>query len=661
MTILFCNAQSKSAYKFEKISQKDFTQTAYDIDKSANAVVLADVGSTHFVGNKKGWFTLIFRRRIRIRLLNKQSFDLANFKIPLYNNKKDKETLELLEGFTFNESGGKIEQSELEKKDIFEEKFDKNHTVIRFAMPSVKEGSIIDINYTIKSDFLFNLQPWTFQYLSYPCLWSEYEINVPVLVNYIFLKQGYNKFYLEKRDERRKDYRIFIPHDFQKIGSVDRTISVNAVTVKTRWAMKDLPGLGDADYISTPANYLDKIEFQLAQVAEGDTMRDVMDTWAKVTEELLRDEEFAGALAQDNLWLDKDLESIIDNGDQLSTSKSIYEFVRKNYECTGEGNYIKTKLRDVFKNRKGNAGEINLILIAMLRKKGIETDLILASTRRNGRPFDRYPMVSKYNHAFCRAILSDSTYYLDASRPYLGFGKIDPECYNGTARIINANAQGIDLSPESLVESKKTFVEVTNQSQGVLSANVMRIPGYSDSYNIRKQIGVQGKENFFNDLQSSVPVDSRMVNVKIDFLDSLDKSLKIQFNLISKVQADELIYINPMFGQAYGQNPFKAESRLLPVELNFQEDNNFSLRMEIPAGYKIEELPGSTTIKLNSTDDVMFEYLIQYDEKYITLHTRLRMSRTRFEANEYESLRSFFNQVIIKQKEDIAFRKISDR
>jgi len=56
-------AQKNKDYKFAKIEPAMLQTKAYALDSSANAIVLADVGSTQIVGNNKGWFSYEFRRK----------------------------------------------------------------------------------------------------------------------------------------------------------------------------------------------------------------------------------------------------------------------------------------------------------------------------------------------------------------------------------------------------------------------------------------------------------------------------------------------------------------------------------------------------------------------------------------------------------------------
>src|SRR4051812_23597129 len=78
-------AQEKSPVKFGKIAPADFTiKQVYD--SGANAVVIADIGNSVFEGNSKGWFSLNYKRFRRVKILNKNGFDAASVKIPLYIN-----------------------------------------------------------------------------------------------------------------------------------------------------------------------------------------------------------------------------------------------------------------------------------------------------------------------------------------------------------------------------------------------------------------------------------------------------------------------------------------------------------------------------------------------------------------------------------------------
>src|SRR5205085_6592573 len=119
-------------------------------------------------------------------------FDLATVIIGLYksNTSDAEEKLESLKASTYNLENGTVVETKLDKDKVFKEKYDENHMLRKFTMPSVREGSLLEISYTIHSDFLFNLQPWSFQG-SYPSMWSEYQVSIPSFFKYVTINQVY--------------------------------------------------------------------------------------------------------------------------------------------------------------------------------------------------------------------------------------------------------------------------------------------------------------------------------------------------------------------------------------------------------------------------------------------------------------------------------------
>ena len=180
--------QDKSPVKFGKISAEDF-KTIYTIDSNAHAVVIADIGSSEITGNLKGWFSIEFRHFKRIHILKENAFDLADVEIMLYTEGNNEEELRTIKAHTYNFENGKIIETKLDpKKSVYTTPVDKNHLAKKFTLPAVKAGSIIEYEYTINSDFIFNMHPWTFQG-DHPCLWSEYNVSMPEFYYYVQMAQ----------------------------------------------------------------------------------------------------------------------------------------------------------------------------------------------------------------------------------------------------------------------------------------------------------------------------------------------------------------------------------------------------------------------------------------------------------------------------------------
>ena len=114
-----------------------------------------------------------------------------------------------------------------------------------------------------------------------------------------------------------------------------------------------------------------------------------------------------------------------------------------------------------------------------------------------------------------------------------------------------------------------------------------------------------------------------------------------------------------MFGNALKENPFKSEDkRLFPVEMPYCSNDLFLINMEIPKGYRIEEMPKSVRIKLDHEAGV-FEYAIQQNGERVQLKCSLQINKAIYSAEDYYSLREFYSNILKKENEQIVFKKIN--
>jgi Domain of Unknown Function with PDB structure (DUF3858)/Transglutaminase-like superfamily len=650
-------AQDKLNIKFGKVSPEDFDLSKVKYDSGAAAVIIADIGNTSFEGNHKGDFTLIFKRFKRVKIINKNGFDAADESFTVYHDGLDEERLSDVKAITYNLENGQIIQTKLDEKSIFTDKLDKFKSRKKFTMPAVKEGSIIEIEYTIKSDFYYGLRAWNFQG-EYPRLWSEYEVRIPSFFHYVQLSQGDQAFFVKTGKSEPTVYAI------RESGGTesDENYQINAFENVIRWVKKDVPPLKEESYTTTISNHISRIEFQLHYVQFNETSErhTYMGDWFMASEKMLKNPNFGGALDDDNHWMAEELRTITAGcHSDLEKIQKIYAFVRDNFTCTDYDEiYTDNPLKLVFKKRNGNVAEINLLLTAMLRHENIKADPMVLSTRDNGYPSEIYPLMSRFNYVICSASDQEKTYYLDASRPRLGFGYLPIDCYNGMARTINKEKPyAVYFSPDSLKETKQTSVIIINDEKGFPSGSFQSVLGNIESFELREKIKKKSEKTFFKDIQTAYGSDIELENEGLDSLTQLEKPVNMhyEFNLKS-LASEDILYFNPMLSEGYKDNPFKAAERTYPVEMPYCFDEVYNLNMEIPNGYTVEELPKSARVALNETQG-FFEYLIQKGETGIQMRSHIRLNKANFTPDEYNVLRDFFAYVVKKQSEQIVFKK----
>lgn len=648
--------QEKSRIKFGNVTDKDFASAIYSIDSNANAVVIADIGSSEIQGNSKGWFSLVYKHYKRVHIINKNGYDIANVAIPLYSDGEDEEKLDKLKAVTYNLENGKVVETKLDVKDnVFRDKIDKNRVIKKFTFPNVKEGSIIELEYTITSDFLTNLQPWEFQG-AYPRLWSEYNLMVPDFLGYFFISQGYKQFDINEKKLRTESFRVI---DSRGAGASEN-ISFTSEVNDYRWVTKNVPALKEETYTSTLDNHISKIEFQLYEFRKPLTYRKLMGSWSQVATDLLNADYFGQQISKDNGWL-KDIIKPLLTGAIIKIEKAqkIFTYIRDNYTCTDHNRRTMDQtLRNVVKTRSGNVAEINLLLTAMLKYADIDADPVILSTRSNGYTFSSlYTIISKFNYVISKATIDGKIFFLDASEPRMGFGYLPLQCYNGAARVINKAGDAVDLSSESITERKNTSAFIINDEKGNLVGSFQQMPGYYESYNIRNRIKEKGQDELQKDIIKAFGTEIVITGFTIDSLNKLENELNIKYDFDIKSEKEDIIYLNPMFGEGYKENPFKSAERSYPVEMPFGFDETYNLQLEVPQGYVLDELPKPLIVKLNEQDDGVFEYRISQSGDNISFRSRIRISRTYFLPEDYEMLREFFNLIVKKHAEQIVFKK----
>jgi hypothetical protein len=647
-------AQDKTDAKFGKVSPDDFATKVYSIDSNANAIVIADVGSSKIVGNNKGWFSIEFKRYRRARLLNKNGFDIATEEIPLYSDGRIEEKVSDIKAVTYNLENGKVVETKLDKDNIFKDKISKNWIQKKFTFPNIKEGSIIEFEYTLTSDYLFNLQPWTFQGDN-PTLWSEYDLRMPSFFSYMFISQGYQKFFIQSKKDWQDHFSITETNGTE----ASQFYSITAGVTDYRWVIKDAPALREEGFVSTVRNHVQKIEFELTAQTEPLVPHVYVSSWPQVSEEMMNEDDFGGPLSKDNGWLgDAVKPAIAGAATPQEKAERIYAYVRDNFTCTDYSDlYLNQSLKNVLKTRNGSVAEINLLLIAMLRYAGLDADPVILSTRNHGYTYPLYPIMDKFNYVICDANIDNKQVFLDATRPRLGFGKLIPACYNGHARIINASATALEFSADSLMERKLTSIMLTTDEKGEMIGTLQQVPGYFESHEIREKIKEKGKDEFFKEVRKNYGEDVDLINPHIDSLNNLEQNIGIGYDFKLAHNGEDIIYISPMFGEGYKENPFKSAQRFYPVEMPYTSDETYVFNMIVPQGYVVDELPKSVIVKLNDAGEGQFEYIVSETNGTISMRSRIQMKRAYYQPAEYDLLREFFNLVVKKQSEQIVLKK----
>ncbi|UOQ55124.1 DUF3857 domain-containing protein [Hymenobacter cellulosivorans] len=637
--------------KFGKIDERDLTAANFVADSAAEAVVLCDFGRTRFE-IFEGEFRYVLERVTRIKILKKSGYDWATVRVPLYRKDGDAEKISNLRGYTYNLVNNQVVKEKMELSSTFTDQTTVNHSVRKFTLPNVREGSVIEYSYLVTSDFLFNLQDWQFQ-RGIPTRWSEYRVAIPEYLDYKMLLQGYEPLAVQERNEANTQYTI--------TGSDP----VVAMVTNHRWAMKDVPALTREPFMTTPDDYVARIDFELAGTRMPNSgYRSVANSWEKINQMLLEDDNFGGQMGRGGFLKEQLTALMAKNANAPERIAAIHDLVRRSVKYNGSDRVFATStVRKAYDQHSGSAADINLLLIAALREAGLQANPVLLSTRDNGMVNQNFPLLSKFNYVVAHVALPEGKeMMLDATEELIPCGMLPMRCLSGAGRLIMPDAgksRWVNLQPSHRNMEYRQVTLTLDDHGGYTGKIHQEHAGYA-GLSTREMLQKNGEKKFIEEIISSHEGWS-IPKYAFKERELLHKPLALdyEFTMPGADTPVGTIYLNPLQQFLDEENPFRREGRRFPVDFGAQVDETLMLTIQLPAGYQAEDLPKPAVVDLPDNGG-RFSYTIA-DNGQGTLQIASRMSLRKpvYMAEEYAYLREFYTRMLAKQAEQIVLKKKS--
>ncbi|MBC7904351.1 MAG: DUF3857 domain-containing protein, partial [Gemmatimonadaceae bacterium] len=402
LAALSVNAQKDTTVAaFGKIRPDEIALKQCEFDKNASAVILFSTSDVFFsfsyMANNANFYT-VTEERVRIKILNEKGVGQGDIHIP-YARAGNLERIKNISGQTYNFSpNGEVTISKLDNASIFEKKNSRNQSEIAFTFPDVKPGSIIEYKFQREYSNL-NARGWYFQ-AEIPVKLSRYTVSFP------------NEF------EITTSALCTLPVQFQDQSRKDRQIRT--------YVMTDIPGLRDEPYISCIYDYLQRIELNfLAAKFSGMQRQNLTPTWGQLTDRLNQHNDF-GMQFYKNLSGTEELDAQLATvKDPLRRMKMVYNYVRKNMACSDRDNYLANEgMKNAWKEKTGTQGEVNMILISLLKEAKLKVRPMLASSTEHGLVNMVIPGYGQFNRLLAHVTIDEKVYVLDATEKYTAPGLI---------------------------------------------------------------------------------------------------------------------------------------------------------------------------------------------------------------------------------------------
>ncbi|MGJ1268416.1 hypothetical protein ACR78F_14335 [Sphingobacterium spiritivorum] len=632
---------------FDKPKAQDFNFDIKKLDSTANAVVLEEIGKTNLIlDDIEGRLYVQHEYKVRILILNQEGFQKANFSIRGYKDGSNSERITDIKGITYNIENGLITSTEMDNKKIFKEDYAKYTTLTKFTLPNIKEGSIIDVTYILKSPHIFNFRNWDFQD-DIPKVSSTYIGYIPANYTYNILLRG--PFQLT--DRKAEIMKECIVLSGQRLDCS-----------KLTFIMKNIPAFIEEDFMTAPSNFRSAIYFELSDVIYmNGSKQSFTKKWSDVDRELLSDKKFGGQLKKDELFTDILPEIAPANLSTYEKARNIYEYIKKQIKWNKYyGKYSEEGIKKALETHSGNIGDINLGLIAALNAAQIETYPVILSTRDNGVPNKLFPVVSYFDYVIAKTTIDGVDYLLDASEQMMPFGHLPLRCMNDEGRIILSKKSSDWIPIKSMQRISKNYnFDGELQPNGVLKGKLIISSFETAAYNKRMEIkAVNTLEEYVEKFEEKTP-NLTILNSKIEGLETIEDPLWEEYDIEYKMNSandDKKITFNPNFLNRLTKNPFNLSDRNYPVDLGFARYDTFTYRIKFPEGYKLQDGPKNIALTLPDAA-AKFVYKGTYQANEFNFEQIINLTKPVYNVEEYFHLKEFMSRIIQQQKIDYNFAK----
>lgn len=653
-------AKDYEKVKFGKIDPEDFNVKATGKDSAASAIELFDIGQMNFAISIKGVWNYTLVRHKRIKILTKEGYDFGNFEIPTYKDYHSEEILNKVQISSYNLVDGKVVQNKAAKDEKFDDKFDKNITNHKYTLSNIQVGTIVEIRYEIQSDFIYSLRDWYFQQ-SIPVIWSDLTLRLPEYFRYKINIQQLNPVSLISDKMVTETF-----NGTTRGEGIDRGDSYNfsCNSQERKWVSNNVPAFKDEPYITTNQDYVTKMDFEILSTQfPVNILKNYSSTWGNITKDFAAAEHF-GSFIKPNGYSRKFVQTIIKDGDEdFKKASDIFYYVKSNLKWNGNNGEYATEnsSKAVFEKKNGNVGDINLSLLNLLLSADLKANPVILSTRSNGR-HPGYPLTTKFNYVVVELTVDSSSYLLDATHPDNAINMVSISALNHKGLLVDldaVNANWIFMDPKDFSTSS-IFGNVTFNSDLKLTGNFVNRKTNYEALNARKKFEkFTTEEEYLKNYKS----DKNGLNItkytQTDYKNPENPCFEtFDFELEDYMEeAGNLVFFNPLFYERTKENPFKQEERKFPVDFAYPTLENYRLIITIPEGYVIDKLPESIAYKFQD-NSASFIYSAIQSGNQVLINSKITLSSSEYNPEEYPDLKELFKQVVAKQSQPVVFKKL---
>ena len=421
--------------------------TTYAPDPDAEAVVLCRLTYVEYSVQTDGYL-VDYHEKIRIKVLKPEGAKYAQVTIPYYVVPQDKdklytsqmalrpqhidingavtydegasrsistniatnyihESIEEVKATAYNMEGSKTTKSKF-KGEVALEQLDDETWQARFTIPDVRQGTVIEYEYTRHSELFYRLHDWQAQQ-EIPVAYARLTVTIPRHLLFNFEQHGSQQL-VAKQESSSMIY---------KLVSDPLAAPTNVMAYRYIFTGQNLKGAPNDPNICL-ADYYTGVTAELSSFSLRSTApANYADTWEHVDQLLMTDDNL-GKMIEDHSPLREQLqaENIQSIANEQERAAAVCRLVFSHVKWNGKYAMWARNTQETLQQGEGNSADVNMLLMQTLRDAGLKVNPVVMRQRNLGALPVNFPTISKLtNYVVGIKTRNAGTVYVDASSP----------------------------------------------------------------------------------------------------------------------------------------------------------------------------------------------------------------------------------------------------
>ncbi len=533
---------------------------------------------------------------------------------------KDLDEKDIYSFKSIRESGGQTRQSQR----------------IRFNLPRFEEGSVIEYGYTIVYRGRFFANRWDFAWHNMKVLESEAIVRIP-------------NWFFDRKPKWNLKYKVYNYPDMPE-PEITRSFGQYADTVY-RFHLKDVP-----PYVPEPRMVHRDHLYPHVRIYFG-RFRNPGQYARWFYNSQIRDQlEITESIEKKAKELAKGAKTEME---KIERVKEFVESLHYNADHIGFGHAIKpNKPAVVLRRGFGDCKDKSILLIALLKVLGIDSDPVLVLTKDSGEIDPEMPY-GVFNHMITRINTKDGKHiWVDPTAPDLGMGKISWMISDTWGLVLKTRGKNYMVKLPS-VKAEENGIKINTVVN--LSENLDVTYNYEIVYSglfahILKEFAKRSSETeVIKDIRGGIT--ERFFKTELSDLELIENPedgsiFTIKFTL-SGAKASEItnsdnvrVYLKPFFNDILPSWRFLWETpRKSAVRIGDERHSFYNVTVNLPENFSLK----SAKTKENfAMPQKQLKFSVELDEKdgKVTFKENTTVNKNAVNPEHYEDLRKFAEMVI---------------